>query len=147
MVEQAAVGNRPRRSKRAVVLQVVAAVVSFASGIAVGAGGIALLVRHRVIWIHRHRRTQAEIAQQMKKRYGLTDEQTKKVEEVLAETMENKSAIRQEMEAKYDAERAKLVEAMKQILTEDQFNRWHAELQARVERYKRMRSRRTEKER
>ena len=128
---------RPHRNRRKILaLQIVVAAVIFASGIVVGSGGTILLVKHRVLWIQRHKKQASTIARNIQTRYGLSDEQTAKVEGIFSKAMEGRRTIRSEMLTKFDTERASLVSEMKTVLSAEQFDKWHIDFQKRIERYR-----------
>lgn len=151
MVDESAQSNtaanvRPRRSRRKILaLQIIVAAVIFASGIVVGSGGTILLVKHRVLWIQRHKKQASTIARKIQSRYDLSNEQTAKVEDIISKAMESKRALRREMGTKFDTERAKLVSEMKTVLSAEQFEKWHIDFQKRVERYRKRHNRNSDK--
>jgi len=147
MVEGSQQSNpHPHKNRRTQLsLQIIVAAVIFASGIIVGAGGTILLVRHKVLWIHHYHKEAASIALQIKARYNLTEQQTKKVEDVFTRAFESRKAVRSQLQTKFDAEREKLVSEMKAVLTPQQFEKWHIDFQKRLEQYKKRRRNDSEK--
>ena len=133
---------RPHRSRRKILaLQIVVAAVIFASGIVVGSGATILLVKHRVLWIQRHKKQASTIASNIQTRYGLSNDQTAKVEDIFTKAMQGRRTIRNEMRTKFDTERAKLVSEMKTVLSAEQFEKWHIDFQKRIERYRKRHNR------
>jgi len=135
MVNQApsnAVSRTHPHRRRQFVVQLIVAAVIFASGTVVGAGGIVIMVKQRVIRIDLQKRDAAAIAAKLKATYGLNQEQTGKVEGFIKNIMDARKLLRQEMDTKFALERTKLVNDMKTVLSAEQFSRWHRDFQDKV---------------
>jgi len=136
--------RRPPFNRRQLVMQVVVAGVILASGIGIGAGGTILTLKDRIVW---HIPTTSPdppdrdrppgrrpdggggIVEMLRAKYSLSDEQTQQVKGVFDKRMQAARERWKELNAAEIAEREKLVEDMKPILTPDQFEKWHADYQ------------------
>jgi hypothetical protein len=126
----------PRRpfNRRQLLMQAVVAVVILASGIGIGAGGTILTLRDRIVWHipspspDRDRqpgpRPGGDIVKMLKVQYNLSDEQEEKVKTLFAARLEQARARWKELNTAEQAEREKLIEDMKPILTPEQFEKW-----------------------
>ncbi len=132
--------NRQPRyaARRKIVLQIVLALIILSSGTIIGAGATILLEKNGIISIRsRYRPESAELAQKFQRKYGLNDEQTQQVEEIFSESLQYREAIREQMIEQLRKERERLVEKMREILTDEQFDQWHEDFQAGIERIRR----------
>jgi hypothetical protein len=152
MVDEAKLGPPvvPRRrwpfTRRQIILQVVLAAVILGSGIAIGAGGAILVLRDRIIWRFPPRppggrHGPPDLVAAWTEEYDLTAEQARQIQETLAKQF---AAIRElwtDLATKEQAEREKFVQAMKSILTPEQFETWHEDLKERERHFPRWRPR------
>ncbi len=131
-------GSVLKRSRsRQILVQIIVGSIILVSGIIIGSGGTILLAKHKVIWIsHRHKADPASIAKKISSRYGLDDRQTRQVEDIFREGFQRKELIYKQMSAKMDARRQVLVAKMKEVLSPAQFEKWHKDLQIRMEKRK-----------
>lgn len=117
-------------------LRIVLAAVILASGIAIGAGGAILLAKNGLLWIHFKPMTADDITKKLTKKYDLNQQQTKQVAEVMNKAFEQMRADEAEMGKKRDAYAEVMIADMEEILTPEQFERWHKDFQAMRETYK-----------
>jgi MFS superfamily sulfate permease-like transporter len=123
------------RHKR-MLLWIVCAAIILVSGIAIGAGGTILLAKYNLIWIsHKHKGT-AEVTKEISEKYGLNQQQTKQVEEIINKAFEQRKSYGEEMDKKRDADTQIMIAEMKEALTPDQFERWNNDFQIMREKYK-----------
>ena len=122
---------RPPRSKRAWPLALLGLAI-LVCGVIIGSGALVLTFPERLVRsAPAGERSAAIIAEDMRHRYGLTAEQASRVQEILSRRLSALETVRQEMQAKVEAEHDKLRAEMKQVLTPEQFERWSRELEAR----------------
>ena len=76
------------------LLRIICAVIILASGIVIGAGGTILLVKHRVIWIGHQHKNAADITKEISEKYGLNQQQTKQVEQIINKAFRAEKIIR-----------------------------------------------------
>jgi hypothetical protein len=103
-------------------LQVVAATVILACGIIIGSGAALLYFKDDIV--RNPGPPPREVAREVRARYGLTEEQSKKVEAALEASWERMRTFFEGIREKTDAEFKELSAAMKVILTPEQFKRW-----------------------
>lgn len=142
----ARVGRWPRLTRRQVVAQIIVGVVILVSGMAIGVGGTLVVLKDRIIWRFPPRRPDRPdpnriagmIADDWTEKYGLTEQQTEKVKALFtAEFQTRRTRVEKMMEADRDA-REQFAQAMKEILTPEQFERWEQDFRERGEHYRRM---------
>ena len=121
--------TRLMRSRRQMYLQIVAGTVILACGIIIGAGATLLYLKDDIV--RNPGPPPGDVARDIQARYGLTDEQTRKVEAAVKESGERMRTFFQGMKEKMDAESKQLSSAMKGILTSEQFKRWEMDLKSR----------------
>ena len=120
-----------------VLLRIICAVIILISGIVIGAGGTILLVKHRVIWIgHPHKKDAAAITKEISAKYGLTQQQTKQVEEIFNKAFQQRELYDEEMDKKRDADTQIMIAEMNDVLTPAQFERWNKDFQTMREKFK-----------
>lgn len=118
-----------RYQHKRTLLWIICAAVILISGIVIGAGGTILLAKHRLISIgHRHKDA-AEISKEMRKRYGLTEEQTTQVETLLTNVFEKIRLQREERDKQREQTTQLLIADMNTILTPQQFQQWNKDFQ------------------
>lgn len=137
-------------TRRQIVAQIVVAAVILASGIAIGTGGTILTLKDRIMW-----RPPEEppgrgggirgpfgpdpIVQEWTTKYGLTGEQAQQAKDTLTKQFEATRALWIEFAERDKTEREKFVEAMRGILTPEQFSKWEPEFIRRTEHFQRWR--------
>ena len=119
-----------------IFLRIICAVIILASGILIGAGGTILLAKYNVIWIDHDHKTPDEITKEITEKYGLNQDQTKRVEEIINRAFEQRKLDNEEMDKKRDAYVQITIAEMKDILTPEQFERWNNDFQAMREKFK-----------
>ena len=119
-------------------LQLIIGAVILLSGIVVGSGATILFLKDHIIWADfRHgKRTPAAIADKFRSRYGLTDEQTQKVEALISIRKERLDAIWDEMDQKLEVEQRELMAEMKKVLTPGQYEKWERDFKERVQHHR-----------
>lgn len=123
------------RHKRILVGILYAAII-LASGIAIGAGGTILLVKHRVIWIGHHpHKDIAGITKEISEKYGLNQQQTKQVEEIINKVFQQKKLNDEEMNKRREADTQIMIAEMNSVLTPEQFARWNKDFQEMREKF------------
>ncbi len=117
----------PRRKQ--MILQVTAGMAILVCGIVIGSGATFLRLKDRII---RDRRPPlGAVVEDIRTRYGLTEEQTKQAEEILGKGRETMRALFEEFRQKTEAEFQQLSMAMKEILSPEQYERWENDFKAR----------------
>jgi len=131
-------GSVLKRSRsRQILVQIIVGSIILVSGVIIGSGGTILLAKHKVIWIsYRRKADQVSIAKKISSRYGLDDRQTRQVEDIFREGFQKKELIHKQMSEEMDARRQVLVAKMKEVLSPAQFEKWHEDLQIRMEKRK-----------
>jgi hypothetical protein len=111
---------RPRRW-----LRVVMALVLFASGFVVGAGATLITVRNRVLHaIHHPEEGPPRVAAKLRRKLDLTDEQTRRVEEILRARQLALQAIRREAWPRVEVELDRVRREVAEVLDEQQRREW-----------------------
>ncbi|MBN1788422.1 MAG: hypothetical protein JW806_08515 [Sedimentisphaerales bacterium] len=124
------------RDKKTAVWIICAAVILF-SGMAIGAGATVLMVKHRIIHISRHKHTDAAmIAEKISVKYGLNQQQKTAVEGIFEAALERKERRRELRRIQRDQEAQIINNAMKDVLTEQQFAQWDKDFQEKRNKYK-----------
>jgi len=127
--------HRPPLSRRQLLMQVVVAGVILASGIGIGTGGTILALKDRIVW-HPERgetgRRPPNLVEELKAKYGLSDEQTQKVKALFDARFEAGRARWEQLRKIEADEREQLATDMKGILTPEQFEPWHADYLQRI---------------
>ena len=99
-------------------------------GTAIGAGAAVLWLKDRLAGPPRPERATPEIVRDLRSRYDLTEEQARRVGDIMQRRMEALEAIRRDAEEKFQAEHEKLRAEMKSVLTPDQYERWLAHFES-----------------
>lgn len=136
----------PRLMRRQVMAQIIVGVVILVSGMAIGVGGTLVVLKDRFIWRFPPRRPERPdpnriagmITGDWTEKYDLTEEQTQKVKELFATEFQTRRARVEKMMEADRADREQFAQAMKEILTPEQFERWEHDFRERGERYRRM---------
>ncbi len=139
--------HRPPLSRRQLVLQVVVATVILASGIGIGTGGTILALKNRIIPGMRVMPPNPrfgpepnEIVTRWRGEYSLSDKQAQQAKDTLTKEFTAIAELRQKFFQAEQAERAKFAEAMKKILTSEQYTEWDSDIKKMVEHMQRARS-------
>ncbi len=107
-------------------------VIILASGIVIGSGATMLCLKDRTVRTKKYEGKQhLQIVKKMQSDYKLSKEQSGQLEEVFKKRFASTQAIRQESRQKIDAERKELVASVKEVLTQEQFDKWLKEFKAR----------------
>ena len=73
---------------------------------------------------------------QISAKYGLTQQQTKQVEQILNKAFQQRELYNEEMDKKRDADTQTIIAEMNDVLTPAQFERWNKDFQAMREKFK-----------
>jgi len=119
-----------------ILLRIVSAAIILASGIIIGAGGTILLVKQRVIWIDHKHKNADDITKEITEKYGLNQQQTKQVEQIITKAFEKRKLYDEETDNKRDADTQIIIAEMNDVLTPAQFERWNKDFQAMREKFK-----------
>ena len=129
--------------------QIIVAGVILASGIGIGVGGTILSLKDKIMWRPpvppgrgggmRGPFGPNEIVAEWTTEYGLTAEQAQQAKDTLIKQFEATRALWMEFAEKDKTEREKFVEAMKSILTPEQFNKWEHDFTERMRHFDRWR--------
>jgi hypothetical protein len=126
----ATAAHLPPRGPRKLVM-VLMGLVLLCSGMIIGAGSTVLILRHRLMPPPPPGKDMARIiAADLRDRYGLGQEEARRVQEVMAQRMEAIKGIHDDAQAKVRAEHEKLRDEMRQILTPAQYEHWEARFEA-----------------
>ncbi|UCF14478.1 MAG: hypothetical protein JSW59_13775 [Phycisphaerales bacterium] len=117
------------RSRRQIYLQIVAATVILICGIIIGSG--AALLRFKENIAPGPMPPPGRIADDMQERYGLTEEQTEKVKDVVRQSSERMRKLFEDFRPKMEAEFRQFSAAMKDTLTSEQFRQWERDFKSR----------------
>jgi len=117
-------------------LWIVCAAIILASGFAIGAGGTILLAKNHIIWISHKHKDADEVTKEISEKYGLNQQQTKQVAEIINKAFEQRKLYDDEMDQKRDAYAEVVIAQMKEVLTPEQFERWNKDFQAMREKNK-----------
>ncbi len=117
-------------------LRIVLAAVILISGILIGAGGTILLAKNNKIWIKHKHKDPNEITKEIAGKYGLNQQQTTRVQEIINKTFEQRKTYDEEMDQKRDADTQIIIAEMNSVLTPGQFELWNKDFQAMREKFK-----------
>ncbi|MGA2914432.1 MAG: hypothetical protein ABSE89_00170 [Sedimentisphaerales bacterium] len=119
-----------------IFLRIITAAIILISGILIGAGGTILLAKNNIIWISHKHKDPAGITKEITEKYGLTQQQTKRVEEIINKAFEQRKSDDEEMDKKHDIYFQIVIAEMKEVLTPEQFERWNTDFQTMREKFK-----------
>jgi hypothetical protein len=161
MVDVDKTGGPPAPRRRApltgrqVVAQVAVAAVILVSGIAIGGGGTILALKDRIIprpiqeasaggavpmqdpnELGRHA---GRIVERWQVDYGLSEEQTQRARQTLASEFATTAELHRKFQTAERTQREKFAQAIKEILTPEQYERWDGDFRRMVEHMERMR--------
>jgi len=127
---QPGAGHLPPRGRRTWPM-VVLGLVIVVSGAVIGAGTTVLLLKDRLARPPSPgERSTDRIVEDLRGRYDLTDEQARKVREIMASSMDALEAIHRDAQSRAEASREKLRTEMKKVLTPEQFQRWELQFES-----------------
>ncbi len=127
---QPGAGHLPPRGRRTWPM-IVLGLVIVVSGAVIGAGTTVLLLRDRLARPPSPgERTADRIVEDLRGRYDLTEEQARKVREIMASSMDALDAIHRDAQSRAEAAREKLRTEMKKVLTREQFQRWESQFES-----------------
>jgi len=116
----------PPRRRRRVWLMVLLSVVILLSGMAIGSGLTMLWIQRLVLRRFRHpERLPAEVTARLRRKLNLTDEQAKRVEEILRKRQEHMREIFREIGPRIRAERDSIRAEVAEVLTPEQAEKWN----------------------
>ena len=106
--------------------QFLAAMIIFMSGLIIGACITLFSIKDKVMWMGPppSPQTASAIAQEIQGKFNLTDEQTKKVEEIFETAVESVSAMRKASAVQMEQSRKNTIKQMRDVLSEEQFDAW-----------------------
>ncbi|MGE5295881.1 MAG: hypothetical protein ACM3VT_13730 [Solirubrobacterales bacterium] len=138
--------------RRQIVLQMVVSAIILVSGIAIGSGGTILALRDRILPTFEvpednstnnppseESRWTSGIAREIGTKYGLTDQQTQQVQDVLAQGFAATQELWKEFHKAEQTQQDKFALAMKNIMTPEQFTKWDTDFKQMAEHMRRMR--------
>ncbi len=119
----------PRRRRWWVSLGL--ALVIFASGCIVGGTATLLVARNRILHaLHHPEEGPARIAARLKRKLDLTDEQTKKVEAILARRQAALAAIRRRVQPEVESQLDLVESEIAEVLDDSQRAEWRQRIEA-----------------
>ncbi len=138
--------HRPPLTRRQLVAEIGVAVVILVSGIAIGSGGTILALRDRIIPKIKLMPPDPGpgpepnfLVEHWTRDYGLSDKQARQLQDTLTEQWALTRELWQKFMQAEQSQRQKFAEAMKRILTPEQYDRWESDLKKRFERFRGMR--------
>jgi len=138
--------HRPPLTRRQVVAQICVAAVILISGIGIGSGGAILALKDRIIPKIKLLPPNLEpgpepnfLVEHWTNDYSLSEKQAKQVKETLTEQWAGTRELWQKFMQTEQTQRQKFAEAMKKILTPEQYEKWESDLKKRFERFRGMR--------
>jgi uncharacterized membrane protein YgcG len=123
--------KRLSRRGRQIFLQALVGMIILACGGVIGWGVAVLNLKDKMMMSPGPRPPTQEVVQDMAARYGLTDEQAKKVETAFGKRREAIQTIFEEFRTKSEAEFQKLSADIKKILTPEQYAHWEQDFERR----------------
>lgn len=119
----------PRRRRWWVSL--VLALVIFGSGCIVGGAATLLVARNRILYaLHHPEEGPARIAARLKRKLDLSDEQTQKVEAILAKRQAALAAIRRCVQPEVESQLDLVENEIAEVLDDAQRAEWHERIEA-----------------
>lgn len=140
--------HRAPLTGRQIIAQVIVAAVILVSGIAIGSGGAVLALKDRII--PKIKLLPADpgpgpgpepnfLVERWTQDYGLSEKQAGQVKETLIEQWAGTHELWQKFMQAEQTQRQKFAEAMKKILTPEQYEKWEGDLRKRFEHFRGMR--------
>ncbi|MBI2195263.1 MAG: hypothetical protein HYU36_25055 [Planctomycetes bacterium] len=118
--------SKPRRWKTLFL-----ATVLFLSGIALGGGAAVWLIRRQVIYaLHHPEEAPGRILPILRRRLDLTDDQARKVKEILHRRQASLQDIRREVQPRVEAELDLVEKEVADVLDDGQKEKWHKNLRS-----------------
>jgi len=125
----------PRRGRRTWLMILMCGVI-LVCGIAIGSGVTLWVLQHRGLRAFRHpEKTPEAIMERLRSKLDLTDEQARRVEEILREHQKSLHAIRREVHPRFMAEFDKLRNEVSEVLTPEQAKKWVVHFESRRPRW------------
>lgn len=118
-------------------IRLLCAFIILVSGLAIGAGGTILMVKHRVIWISRTSKDANDITEKVARKYDLSSEQVERVRTIITNSFEQRRLDDEALTAKRNEYAKQIVSEMNSVLTPEQFEKWNKDFQEMRDRYKR----------
>lgn len=140
--------HHPPVPRRQIVAQVIVGAVILVSGIVIGGGGAILALKDRIVPVFGSRTTDGNtpgrdpneagrranwITGGWRDQYGLSDDQVRRAKETLSKEFAATDRLWEEFHKAEQAQREKFVQAVKGILTPEQFVKWDADFKKMVE--------------
>lgn len=128
---------KPKLRSPRTSVQLLVALLILISGAIIGSGGTVMFIKLKMPWIgHRPKKTAASIAEKIKQKYNLDEEQCQRVETILNDAFLKRESLHKEIDKEFEAADQIFIAEMKKVLTEEQFQKWHQDFQARKEKFK-----------
>ncbi len=103
------------------------AMLIFVSGLIIGGGLTLIRVRHGALWaIHHPEEAPPQIAAHLRWKLGLSDEQTRQVEQIVRKRQQALQAIRREVQPRVMIELDRVEAEIAATLDDSQRVKWHA---------------------
>lgn len=118
------------------LVQVLAALVIFISGLIIGASLVLFTLQDKVTWKGPapDKRLAMRLVDEVCERFDLSGEQAQKIEKIFAEAVETVSGLREDYETKVQASRESTIKQMKAVLTPEQYEEWVEDFMRQAER-------------
>jgi len=146
--------HRVPPTRQQIIAQVLVSVVILVSGVIIGSGGTILALKDRIMPkfegtgtssqgpgrdVAEEERRSDFVARRIQGEYGLTDDQMRQIKAIFSQQFTASQELWKEFNAAEQKQQEKLGQAMKTILTADQFARWDSDFKKMVEHMQRMR--------
>ncbi|AFM25007.1 hypothetical protein [Desulfomonile tiedjei] len=115
-------GLPPKRRRWRVVLL---GIIILVCGVAIGAGGTVVIMRHTVLHAIQHpEEAPQRIADRVRKKLGISDEKAVRIEEILSERQKKIQALRRQVQPQIDDELNQAREEVAALLNPEQAAKW-----------------------
>ena len=112
-------------SKRRAIQLILLGLVTLASGVIIGAGAVTLIYKDRIFRPGPGMgRGHLELVGDMRAKYNITDEQAVKLNDIFKQQFESMQSFRRETEQEMDYHRKGLIAEVKEVLADEQFEKW-----------------------
>lgn len=122
--------KRLSNRRKQIYLQIIVGIIILSCGIVIGSGATLLHLKDRMI-MRGPRPPLPDIITDIQSRYGLTQEQVEKVEDILGKGRETMRTLFEESRQKVEAEFQKISSEMKEILSPEQYEQWENDFKSR----------------
>ncbi|MEN6386883.1 MAG: hypothetical protein ABFD79_17015 [Phycisphaerales bacterium] len=122
--------------KNKVMAKLVCGLVILLSGIIIGSGATVLMVKHRVIWVSKVSKDANDIADKIARKYVLTDEQHKQVQQIMLKAFAEKKLFDQQQEKQRNDYAKVFIAEMNSVMTPEQFAKWNKDFMEMREKFK-----------